>query len=79
MKNCSFFSLVFLLIFAGCITHKPVTVMPTNYDISNNLDLQAVASTFGNSNSLADFEHRLNDPEIKISNLDLNQDAMWII
>jgi len=44
-------------------------------DISDNLDLEAVASIFGDSENLEDFEHRLNDPENHLSNLDLNQDG----
>lgn len=50
------------------------TVVAQNYDISDNLDLQAVASIFGESRDLEDFERRLNDPQAQISNLDLNND-----
>ena len=45
-----------------------------NNEISDNLDLRAVASLFGDSRNLQDFERRLNDPNIQISNLDLNYD-----
>ena len=45
-----------------------------NTDISDNLDLRAVASVFGDSRNLQDFERRLNDPKLQISNLDLNND-----
>lgn len=51
------------------------TTRATSYDISDNLDLDAVASIFGDSENLEDFEHRLNDPDNHISNLDLNQDG----
>ncbi len=51
------------------------TARATSYDISDNLDLDAVASMFGDSENLEDFEHRLNDPNNPISNLDLNQDG----
>lgn len=44
-------------------------------DISDNLDLQAVASIFGDSRDLEDFEQRLNDPSLQLSNLDLNGDG----
>ena len=44
-------------------------------EISNNLDLDAVASIFGDSENLEDFERRLNDPNNRISNLDLNEDG----
>lgn len=50
------------------------TVVAQNYDISDNLDLQAVASIFGESRDLEDFERRINDPQAQISNLDLNND-----
>ncbi len=49
-------------------------VNPTNRYISENLDLRAVASIFGDSYNLEDFEKRLNDPRNQISNLDLNED-----
>ena len=51
------------------------TARATSYDISDNLDLDAVASIFGDSENLEDFEHRLNDPDNRISNLDLNEDG----
>lgn len=50
------------------------TVKAQSYDVSDNLDLQAVASMFGDSRDLEDFERRLNDPSTQISNLDLNND-----
>ncbi|UQD56550.1 hypothetical protein [Flavobacterium sp. K5-23] len=45
-----------------------------NDEISDNLDLRAIASIFGDSRNLQDFERRLNDPKLQISNLDLNYD-----
>ena len=45
-----------------------------NSEISDNLDLRAVASIFGDCRNLQDFERRLNDPKLRISNLDLNND-----
>jgi len=50
------------------------TVSAMNSEISDNLDLTAVSSIFGESESLSDFERRLNDPKLQISNLDLNND-----
>ena len=50
------------------------TINAANSEISDNLDLRAVASIFGESNNLQDFERRLNDPKLQISNLDLNND-----
>ncbi|NDP27873.1 MAG: hypothetical protein GZ087_10680, partial [Flavobacterium sp.] len=43
-------------------------------EISDNLDLRVVASIFGDSKNLQDFERQLNDPKLQISNLDLNND-----
>ena len=51
------------------------TARALSNDISDNLDLEAVASIFGDSENLEDFERRLNDPDTRISNLDLNQDG----
>ena len=51
------------------------TVEALSSDISDNLDLNAVASIFGESEDLADFEMKLNDPNLQISNLDLNGDG----
>jgi hypothetical protein len=59
----------------SCTAQRTITVEATNNDISNNLDLQAVASTFGESSDLQDFERRLNDYDSQISNLDLNNDG----
>ncbi len=52
------------------------TVEATSSDISYNLDLEAVAAIFGEAEDLEDFEFKLNDPELRISNLDLNRDGM---
>ena len=46
-----------------------------NTEISDNLDLRVVASIFGDSKNLQDFERKLNDPRLQISNLDLNNDG----
>lgn len=52
-----------------------ITARAQNYDISENLDLKAVATIFGDSRDLEEFEQRLNDPDLHISNLDLNNDG----
>ena len=71
-----------ILVLALCTTFFGVqaqrtvtTTRATSNDISDNLDLNAVASIFGDSQNLEDFEHRLNDPDNRISNLDLNGDG----
>lgn len=62
------------LVFGSCSAQSQTTVYAKNSDISDNLDLRAVASMFGESANLQDFERRLNDPKYQISNLDLNGD-----
>ena len=63
------------LLFVNTIhSQTKTTVNASNSEISDNLDLKAVASIFGDSENLEDFEKRLNDPKLKISNLDLNDD-----
>jgi len=75
MKTKIILLALFASLFAGQIQAQDVTtVRASNSDISDNLDLKAVASIFGESEDLADFERRLNDPKIQISNLDLNND-----
>ncbi|WP_264553976.1 hypothetical protein [Flavobacterium sp. N2038] len=59
---------------SSCSVQSQTTVYAKNSDISDNLDLRAVASMFGESSNLQDFERRLNDPKYQISNLDLNGD-----
>lgn len=67
-------SVLSLLSITTVLAQDRTTVSAYNAEISDNLDLRAIASIFGDSRDLADFERRLNDPEIQISNLDLNND-----
>ena len=67
-------SILSLLSITSLFAQDRTTVTATNSEISDNLDLRAVASIFGDSENLADFEQRLNDPKVQISNLDLNED-----
>lgn len=62
------------LLSIGLHAQNVTTVTAKHSDISDNLDLRAVASIFGDSRDLQDFEYRLNDPKNQISNLDLNYD-----
>lgn len=68
--------LVFLLLFGmnSMMAQDRTTVRANSIDISDNLDLRAVAYLFGESRDLEDFERRLNDPKNPLSNLDLNND-----
>src|SRR4051812_49087749 len=75
MTTKSLIFALFISIFTnGIFAQDRTTVTATNTDISDNLDLRAVASIFGDSRDLEDFERRLNDPKAQISNLDLNRD-----
>lgn len=68
------FAIVSTLV-TGCSTAQDrTTIYAKNGEISDNLDLKAVASVFGESSNLQDFERRLNDPRLQLSNLDLNYD-----
>jgi hypothetical protein len=74
MKTKLFFIALLVLGFGAVEAQSQTTVYAKNSDISDNLDLRAVASIFGESVNLEDFERRLNDPKYQISNLDLNDD-----
>lgn len=71
----AFFLFATLLSGLTAVSQDVTTITASNEDISDNLDLEAVASVFGESKDLEDFEKRLNDPETQISNLDLNNDG----
>jgi hypothetical protein len=70
-------SLIFLGLYAlsTAFSQDITTVEAKSIDISDNLDLEAVASIFGDAKDLEDFENKLNDPYLRISNLDLNGDG----
>lgn len=74
MKTKILLLALFALGISSCAVQGQTTVYAKNSDISDNLDLRAVASMFGESANLQDFERRLNDPKYQISNLDLNGD-----
>ena len=74
MKTKILFSTLLSLLLANSFAQDRTTVNAMSSEISDNLDLRAVASIFGDSKNLEDFENRLNDPKNQISNLDLNND-----
>lgn len=67
--------IVFLVAMTNLNAQDVTTVKAKDSNISENLDLEAVASVFGESKDIEDFEKRLNDPKTQISNLDLNKDG----
>jgi hypothetical protein len=79
MKKINILTLLLLtaLLFSSTqlLARSSSVVYSQNYQIDQDLDLNAVASIFGDSRDLYDFERRLNDPFYQISNLDLNRDG----
>ncbi|MVX36556.1 MULTISPECIES: hypothetical protein [Myroides] len=75
MRELKYFIGLIVALLSMSLYAQKTTVQAVSYGISDNLDIQAVASIFGQSSDLADFEYRLNDPELRISNLDLNNDG----
>jgi len=68
-------TLMLLMAFGyGIVAQDVTTVEAASQEISDNLDLEAVATIFAESKDLEAFEYALNDPETQISNLDLNED-----
>ncbi|WP_298141433.1 hypothetical protein [Flavobacterium sp.] len=74
MRTKIILSTLLSLFIVNSFAQDRTTVNATSSEISDNLDLRAVASIFGDSRDLEDFERRLNDPKNQISNLDLNYD-----
>ena len=74
MKTTIFSALFATMASTVAIAQDVTTVNATSSEISDNLDLRAVASIFGDAANLEDFERKLNDPQYQISNLDLNND-----
>ena len=79
MKKINILTLFLLtaLLFSSTqlLARSSAVVYSQNYQIDQELDLNAVASIFGDSRDLYDFERHLNDPYYQISNLDLNNDG----
>jgi hypothetical protein len=74
MKTKITLSVVFTLMMSVMFAQNQTIVTANSVDISDQLDLRAVATLFGESRNLQEFERNINDPELMISNLDLNGD-----
>jgi hypothetical protein len=74
MKTKFTLSVVFTLFMSVMFAQNRTIVTANSADISDQLDLRAVATLFGESRNLETFERNLNDPNLMISNLDLNGD-----
>jgi len=68
-------SFIAMLSMTSIFAQEKTTVTASSADISDNLDLRAIASIFGDASNLEDFENRINNPKAQISNLDLNNDT----
>jgi len=76
--NISIFKKLFWVLMVLLLTATGVnaaSVQANSEDISENLNLEAIASLFGEVKHLEEFEKKLNDPELQLSNLDLNADG----
>lgn len=74
MRNLLIF--LSLLSFSTSVMGADTTKISTSSEeISENFDLKAVASAFGEAKDLEEFEKMLNDPEKQLSNLDLSGDG----
>jgi len=74
-KKAVSLTLMLFVALTALMAQDVTTVEAKSQDISDHLDLEAVASIFGDAKDLEDFEKQLNDPETHISNLDLNEDG----
>jgi len=71
-------SLIAILTIACTIpgmARQRIQIEAVNNNISYSLDLKAIASIFGDSRDLEEFEKRINDYDSQLSNLDLNSDG----
>lgn len=68
---------IYLLLFwaSSCVSQNKTSIQAASPEISDNLDLEEVASVFGEVKDLAEFERILNDENEHLSNLDLNNDG----
>lgn len=74
MRNIYIYTVLFLCLNGATYAqHRAGVKQETIY--AKNFDLKAVATAFGLSVSLDDFERRLNLAELRLSNLDMNRDG----
>lgn len=76
MKKLFGIFVISLISLSQLMAQNVTTIEAKSFDISDNLDLDAVASIFGEARNLEDFENKLNDPQLRLSNLDLNEDGL---
>ncbi len=76
MKKLIVILVISLISLSQLMAQNVTTIEAKSFDISDNLDLDAVASIFGEARNLEDFENKLNNPRLRLSNLDLNEDGL---
>jgi len=60
---------------SSAVLSQDVTVVASNSEAADGLDLQAVAELFKDAKDLEAFEKSLNDPEVGVNNLDLDDNG----
>lgn len=75
MKRWSFFVALMLVSIFAVRADETITVSAKSADISEGLDLKAVAKLFARAENLEAFESLLNNPDSAFTNLDLNGDG----
>ena len=70
------FSILLCVVSGNVSADVIATTHSAQNDTCDSLDLNVVASLFGRVENLEDFETQLNDPDIGISDLDLNKDGL---
>ncbi len=68
-------ALFVVLVYGLCPAQETVTIIPTDSEAAEGLDLGAVSELFKSSENLEEFEHKLNDPEVGVNNLDLDDNG----
>lgn len=67
--------ILFSMIFSPVYADNVISVTAPEGSSRDHLDLRAVGSLFGKCKNLEEFENQLNNPDLGISNLDLNGDG----
>lgn len=71
-KNCIF---IVLCIIGLCSVNSQHRIKPQSaVPVAQNLDMKAVATALGLASSIDDFERKLNDPGLRLNNMDLDLD-----
>lgn len=75
MHKRKFFTVLILLLYYTIQAQSGFTIQSKSDYITNHLDLNAVLEIYNQSTNLTMFETQINDPDDKISIIDLNNDG----